>query len=230
VLTVAATQPDGSVAPWSSRARWGHRDTAAPIWEAEDGTSFSSPLVAGAAAWIWTVRPTLDAGQVAQVLRASATDTGGRPRLGLRLRLLNLPAVLSAATPVKDSFEPNDDAGEVTPGGEGYHGTPAFTRVSKTSDRTSGSVDSAEDPRDVYRVWLPKGKRFQARLMADGALSLRLVQTNGSSIASVRTSSGGRLSYRNAAAGRCAFVVLAPSTAAATTYALSVSALPLGSR
>ena len=63
VLTVAATQPDGSVAPWSSRSRF--VDLAAPgaqipvasvdpvagatDWQAEDGTSFAAPIVSAAA-------------------------------------------------------------------------------------------------------------------------------------------------------------------------------------
>ena len=171
VLTVAATQPDGSVAPWSSSSHF--VDLAAPGaeipvavidpetgttgWALDDGTSFSSPLVAGAAAWIWTMRPSLDAGQVAQILRASATDIGASGRdTTSGFGLLNVPAALALATPVKDSFEPNDDVGDVTPGRPAYHGTPALTSRAKTFNRTSGRVDAAEDPRDVYRVWLPR--------------------------------------------------------------------------
>src|SRR5207237_10467357 len=41
-----------------------------------DGTSFSAPLVAGAAAWIWTVRPQLDPTQLEDVMRNSARDVG----------------------------------------------------------------------------------------------------------------------------------------------------------
>ena len=141
VLTVAATQEDGSVAPFSSASRFvdlaapGAQipvatldpETGTPTWALADGTSFAAPLVSGAAAWIWTLRPSLDAGQVAQILRSTATDIGapGRdPASGFGL--LNLPAALALPAPVKDQSESNDDVDDVTPGREGFHGTPAF--------------------------------------------------------------------------------------------------------
>ncbi len=72
------------VTSFSSRSRF--VDLAAPgeditvatalddSWAPEAGTSFSSPLVAGAAAWVWTVRPELDASQLFEVMRRSAVD------------------------------------------------------------------------------------------------------------------------------------------------------------
>ena len=74
VTTVGATDRSGAVAAFSSRSSY--VDVVAPgddilvasalgkNWRLSSGTSFSSPLVAGAAAWIWTVRPELAAGQV----------------------------------------------------------------------------------------------------------------------------------------------------------------------
>ena len=52
-----------------------------------DGTSFATPLVSGPAAWVWTARPELDATQLFEVMRRSATDIGvaGQGRRG-RLR------------------------------------------------------------------------------------------------------------------------------------------------
>ena len=97
VTTVAATDRSGGVSAFSSRSPY--VDLAAPgndilvasalgkNWRPTSGTSFSSPLVAGAAAWVWTVRPELTAGQVAEVLRRSARDIGppgARP--GVRVR------------------------------------------------------------------------------------------------------------------------------------------------
>ena len=99
VTTVAATDASGAIASFSSRSPY--VDLSAPgvgilvasaiggNWQPEDGTSFSSPIVAGAAAWIWTARPDLNASQVAEVLRRSARDIGppGRdPASGLRTR------------------------------------------------------------------------------------------------------------------------------------------------
>ncbi len=129
VTTVAATDRSGGVAAFSSRSPY--VDIAAPgdgvfvasalgkDWRPSSGTSFSSPLVAGAAAWLWTVRPDLDAGQVAEVLRRSARDIdqpGRDPAAGFGM--LNLAAAIAAPTPIRDPFEPNDDVEEVAPNGD----------------------------------------------------------------------------------------------------------------
>ena len=52
-------------------------------YESVSGTSFSSPIVAGIAALVWSARPTLTVDQLEAVLRASATDLGtpGRDNL-----------------------------------------------------------------------------------------------------------------------------------------------------
>ena len=130
--------------------------------------------------------------------------------------------------------EPSDDVDDVTPGREGYHGTPAFTSRAKTSNRTSGRVDAAEDPRDVYRVWLPEGKTVRARLSADAGIALKLVRSAAPSVArsvsrpdllatGATTSTGTTLAYRNPTAARFVLLVVTPTTANTTTYTLSVS-------
>ena len=249
VLTVAATQEDGSVAPFSSASRFvdlaapGAQipvatldpETGTPTWAPADGTSFAAPLVSGAAAWIWTLRPSLDAGQVAQILRSSATDIGAPGRdAASGFGLLNVPAALSLPAPVKDQSEPDDDVDDVTPGREGYHGAPAFTRQAKTSNRTVGRVDAAEDPRDVYRVWLPRGKTVRARLSTDAGIALELVRATAPTVVrsasrrdllatSATRSTGATLAYRHATAAGFGLLVVTPATANTTTYTLSVS-------
>ena len=44
----------------------------------DSGTSFASPIVAGAAAWIWSSRANLSNGQVGDVLRESARTSARR--------------------------------------------------------------------------------------------------------------------------------------------------------
>src|SRR5204862_855266 len=46
----------------------------------ESGTSFAAPMVSGAAAWLWTMRPDLDKTQLIEVLRRSARDLMGPGR------------------------------------------------------------------------------------------------------------------------------------------------------
>ncbi len=108
VLTVGATDSSSFVAPFSGRSPY--VDLVAPgvgipvaldgAWTVLDGTSFSTPLVAGASAWVWTARPQLDASQLFEVMRRSAVDVGraGQGRC-VRLRTAQRPcrACLSGA-------------------------------------------------------------------------------------------------------------------------------------
>ena len=65
-------------------------------WDDEDGTSFAAPLVSGAAAWVWTVRPELDVSQLFEVMRRSATDIDAPGRDDASgYGLLNVPAALA---------------------------------------------------------------------------------------------------------------------------------------
>jgi subtilisin family serine protease len=104
-LAVGATRMDGSRAPFSNTGSylslaapgenvfaaesadsdWPH---AQPSWSSPgyygwaSGTSFAAPEVAGAAALVWGANPHLTAGQVAQVLKESASGGGWSPELG----------------------------------------------------------------------------------------------------------------------------------------------------
>ena len=89
VLSIGATDELDHVTSFSSAART--MDLAAPgqnmtvavpaYWNpigysAMDGTSFSAPLVAGAAAGVWTRRPRLTNTQLFELMRRSARDVG----------------------------------------------------------------------------------------------------------------------------------------------------------
>ena len=174
VLTTAATDEQNQPTSFSSRSRF--VDLAAPGqdvtvatalddgWAAEDGTSFASPLVAGAAAWVWTVRPELDASQLFEVMRRSATDVGEPGRDDATgYGLLNVPAALAYAAPVKDPLEPNDDLDYVTPGALYATGVPALTTSAKRSTTVVARLAAVEDPRDVYRVFVPLAARSSSR-------------------------------------------------------------------
>jgi hypothetical protein len=247
VTTVAATDRSGAVSAFSSRSPY--VDLAAPgndilvasalgkNWRPTSGTSFSSPLVAGAAAWLWTVRPELTAGQVAEVLRRSARDIGlpGRdPASGFGM--LNVAAALALPAPVRDPFEPNDDIDEVSPSGDRYVSkAPALTSSSRRSARVGGRVDAYEDPRDVHRVWLPARGRVTATLTStsDGDLTLynatapsavgRLATAGRLANAATRGTTE-RLRFQNGPRGRWAYVVVKlPAATPDATYRLTLS-------
>ena len=215
VLTVAATDQTDQPASFSSQSPY--VDLAAPgvdipvaeilpdNWAPESGTSFSSPIVAGAAAWLWTVRPDLDASQVAEILRRSARDVstpGYDTATGYGV--LDMTAALAAPTPLRDSAEPNDDAASAA----------TLTTRTRPSGRTSGRVAAYEDPRDVLRVWLPAKKRLTVIASSDSGVSLALDQggiaTSDRIATSTRTGVTTSLSYTNRGAGRAAYLVVTP--------------------
>ncbi len=75
--------------PWSSPGYYG--------WAS--GTSFSAPLVAGAAALVWGANPALPARQVAWILKATATGESWGPELGWGR--LDVAAAVERATQAK---------------------------------------------------------------------------------------------------------------------------------
>jgi hypothetical protein len=215
VLTVGATDQSGQPAIFSSRSPF--VDLAAPGvdipvataldngYDAQSGTSFSSPIVAGAAAWLWTVRPDLDASQVAEILRRSARDVftpGYDTATGYGI--LDVAAALAAPTPLRDSAEPNDDAASAA----------TLTARTSPSGRTSGRVAAYEDPRDVLRVWLPAKKRLVVSSTSTSGVNLALYQGGDISVnrlaTSTRTGVTTSLSYTNRKAGRAAYLVVTP--------------------
>ncbi len=185
VLTVGATGLTDTVLPFSSTGP--AVDLAAPgegipvqhptdplVWDTVSGTSFAAPTVAAAAALIWTLRPTLDAGQVAEVLRRSARDVdaaGFDERSGFGI--LDIPAALAAPTPPRDLQEPNDDVAQVVPGRAFAGTTPLLTRSKRTA-QIQAAIDAWEDPSDVYRVVLPPGRALTVTLRAATNLATSL--------------------------------------------------------
>jgi Subtilase family len=251
VTTVAATDQSGAVASFSSRSPY--VDLAAPgdnilvasalgkNWQPSSGTSFSSPLVAGAAAWIWTARPSLDAGQVAEILRRSARDIdqpGRDPASGFGI--LNVGAALALPSPIRDPYEPNDDVEEVAPNGDrNLRNAPPLTTRTKQATRIAGRVDAWEDPRDVYRVWLPASRQVTFRLSGTGDADLSLHAATAQSVSGRFASQGRlaqgvakgateRLAYANRGTGRWAYVtVRLPARTLDSTYRLAVSSAKL---
>ncbi len=127
------------------------------------GTSFSSPIVAAAAAWIWTVRADLDSTQLVDVLRSSARDvwkTGFDDRTGFGV--LDIPAALAHAAPARDLQEPNDDIDQVAPRRLFATGRTPLTTLAKRSTRISARLDAIEDPTDVYRLVVPAHRTLTA--------------------------------------------------------------------
>lgn len=187
VLTVAATDThdDHSIFSSSSTAV----DLAAPGeaipvavpttfepsgYAVFDGTSFSSPIVAAAAAWVWTVRGTsLDRTQVFDLMRYSARDIAAKgfdERTGFGL--LDLGTALVRPIPALDPFEPNDDVDQVRAGGVFAEAKPVLIGRRHPSTRVLARLDIDEDPDDVYRVVVPAGRTLDVTVRSPGDVGL----------------------------------------------------------
>jgi subtilisin family serine protease len=255
VLTVGATDATDAVTVFSSATP--ALDLAAPGYEIPvaaprrfypegyltlSGTSFSAPMVAGAAAAIWTKRPKLDLTQLFDVMRGSARDVGdpGRdPDTGFGI--LNIPRALRLAAPQVDPQEPNEDVYLVKPNGVSRRGHFPLTAPNRQRAEVRARLDAAEDPVDVYRVWLPAKGRLVAtvatsddvKVEAWGAATKTVYSTGkalrrhllGSSY--VTGGSTGTLVIRGRTPGRYVYldVFLAPEFTAGS-YTLRLATVP----
>ena len=223
VLTVGATNERNEVAAFSSLSAT--VDLAAPgvhIPVAEplamdpsgyttdgNGTSFAAPLVAGAAAWVWTVRPELDNTQLFELMRRSATDIaapGFDKASGYGL--LNLPAALAFKAPARDPQEPNDTPRQIEPHGLFAAGTPPLTAPGRTTGSISARVDRSEDPIDLYRVWAPAGRTIRAQVA--GSVFVRLLERTTRERA-LAVGKHGVATYRNKGKGSYVYAEVRPA-------------------
>ena len=244
VLTVASTDQAGNVSSFSNE--WPAVDVSAPGeaipvavpasidpsgYAVATGTSFSTPIVAGAAAWIWTARPDLDASQVVAVLHSSAKDIGPPgfdPESGYGL--LDIPAALQAPAPPSDPQEPNDDIRLVKPHGLFAGGLkPMLARSGPPRATISGSVDRVEDPSDVYPFYVPGRSSVTATVIGDADVDLEIWRPGttsvGENLEQRHADLAGRSAHRTvqretltvgntAAAGRFFYVRVLPGRAA----------------
>ncbi len=243
VLTVGATDESDQVASFSTTGP--DLDVAAPgvditgaVPLSKDpsgylgglsGTSFSAPIVSAAAAWVWTMRPTLSAAQIAEVLRRSARDIGppGFDNAS-GFGIVDIPGALAAPTPAPDPSEPNDDVEQVKPARLFETGQAPLTTPAKPSIRVAGTLDTAEDPRDLYRIWVPPNRIVRVSVSASGAAAARIW---GPQTVSVNEGVGARrrdlrgTSIRAAKKGIAAYVeVLLTGSSREASYVLGVTA------
>ena len=175
VLTVGATDQQNQPTSFSSSSL--AVDLAAPgegipvalplainptgydVW---DGTSFSAPMVSGAAAWVWTVRGNLDKTQIFDLMRFSAKDIwspGYDKDTGFGL--LDVPAALARKVPAVDPQEPNEDVFVVRPKGLFVQGAQPLTAPRRARASIRARLDVTEDPEDLYRFYVPAHRRVR---------------------------------------------------------------------
>ncbi len=196
VLTIAATDQENRVAGFSTPGS--QVDLSAPGvgimaavplqfgqsgYDTFDGTSFSAPIVSGATAWVWTVRPQLDNTQVFDLIRVAAADleAPGFDR-DTGYGLLDIPAALTEPAPFRDPQEPNEDIREVRPNGLFRTPTPGVTGPGRPSANLRARLDLTEDPEDVYRVFVPAGRTVRVRVTPDTDVDVDLWKPTATSV------------------------------------------------
>jgi hypothetical protein len=197
VLTVAATDINDRPATFSSSSPG--VDLAAPGvdiiaavptlfdpsgYSQVSGTSFSTPIVSAVAAWVWTVRPTLDNTQLFDLLRFTARDVwtpGFDAETGFGV--VNVPAALGSEVLPPDPQEPNDDVRLVRPGALFPTGSPALTSRVRAKATIRARIDVTEDPVDVYRVWIPAARTLNVTLTGAEPVVLRVWKPATASLA-----------------------------------------------
>jgi subtilisin family serine protease len=230
VLTVGASDESNTVASFSSTSRFvdlvapGQQMVAASArshsWGPSSGTSFAAPLVAGGAAWVWTARPDLDNAQMFEVMRRAARDVGAPGRdTASGFGILDIGRALSWPVPARDPLEPNEDIEHVKPGGFFATGLPPLTARGKDRATVVARLDYAEDPRDVYRVWVPARRSVGVTLRSTVDVELSVYGPDAANIdnepraerlgISARSGSGSeRIVVKPAQRGRWAYVVV----------------------
>ncbi len=146
------------------------------------GTSFSAPIVSGAAAWLATARGDLSNGQLADVLRRSARDVdkpGYDTNTGFGL--VSMGAALALPAPPRDVLEPNDGITFVN--GSVFSRPDPYIWRGSGRRTLAGSADRVEDPFDVYRIRLAPRSRARIRLRPTfGNPDLTIFGSNATSI------------------------------------------------
>jgi Subtilase family len=133
-------------------------------YQLDAGTSFSSPIVAAAAAWLEAARPGLANDQYMDLLRLDSDDLGD-PGWDAQFGFgrLNLAKALAGRPGPHDVGEPNDDIPWVNGTLYRLADKPIFGRFSRVT-RQFGLIDQWEDPADVYRVTFPRHARLRLQL------------------------------------------------------------------
>jgi hypothetical protein len=196
------------------------------------GTSFSAPIVSGAAAWVWTARPELDATQLFEVIRRSARDIApaGFDR-ATGWGILDIPTAVALVAPAPDPLEPNDDVDPVVPQGIVPGGEAPITTPAKGSATLTARVDRYEDPHDVYRAWVPPRGVVTART-SGGPVDLRVFAKGSRSVAARPAAASTRpgtatdaVTFRNRGRrGGYAFVEVRPAPSSTrASYSLRVT-------
>ena len=234
-LQIISILPRTLTARFPACAEQGYSSCGPEEYREAQGTSFAAPQVAAAAAVLLSLRPTLRAEQVTEILRSTTVDLteetgcsacaiGRDPHSGWgRLDVAAAISALGKRLPLRDYYEANDDAG-----------TRAYP-ISGSNRRIRATADFWDDQDDVYAIRLQKNQPVYVGLTGsdrsvDLSLAFWLPETrsiesvgNLTFRARVSAKAGSRqyLSYR-ARSGGTYFVQVRISSPGLTRYRLAI--------
>ncbi len=179
VLTVGSATADGTRDAFSNFGPWvdlvspgANMILPAPLdvctsgYGVANGTSFSAPAVAGAAALIWSQRPKLNAQGIYDVMRMGAVkdiyQNGRDDDSGFGL--LDVAAGISSAAPIKQTHEVDDDVFWLKQDPKKH---PTYLKKTRNV-KLKSAVEVGKDPQDVYPVYLKRGQTLTASAAAKG--------------------------------------------------------------
>jgi hypothetical protein len=136
-----------------------------------NGTSFSAPGVAGAAAIVQARKPGYTAGQVMDALRQNAADVGSVGYdFDTGYGLVNVEKTVTGEAPTKDGEELDDDPFWLKGAFASKHPTllkKAKKKAKRVTTTIKGhTVSSTKDPQDLYPVYVPKNWSIRATVTA----------------------------------------------------------------
>lgn len=169
VLTVGSASAEGTRDAFSNFGPWvdlmspgGNLILPSPLdvctsgYGLAQGTSFSAPAVAGAAALIWSQRPTLNAQQLFDVMRTGAVkdlyQNGRDDDSGYGM--LDVATGLSSPAPIKQTTEVDDDVHWLKADPKKH---PVLLK-SKSKATFKSAVSVGKDPQDVFPVYVKRGQ------------------------------------------------------------------------
>jgi subtilisin family serine protease len=172
----------------------------------QEGTSFSAPIVTGAAALVWAKHPAWDASRVASALVQSASKLpGARPNVNSGWGRLNVAAALKADPPA-DLDEPNDWASAVRTWGPLPTGTTLGASVGGNDDPLDGYP---VDAKSSSHVTVTAQGDVTVTLLASSAIDEIGRSANGVASHAVKTGTGSSVRLAIPHAGQWAVVVTA---------------------
>ncbi|MBX2956274.1 MAG: S8 family serine peptidase [Cyclobacteriaceae bacterium] len=186
VLSVASTDSNDRKSGFSNFGNW--VDISAPgssifttgfddIYSSVNGTSFSCPIVSGAAALVWSAQPDLTATQLAERLRVTADESFygsnlaslknklGKGRLDILSALtVNFPSLRASKIRVQNEI----GSSAIRPGQKGILYFDVFNHLSSTSSEIEISVTSSSS-----LVTFTKSKIYPGVINQNATVSLK---------------------------------------------------------